>query len=155
MALATGVRERFGGIRAAWRHLARIRYRLLLINIAIAAVPIVGISFARLHETQLLAGLGADMVHQADLVRAVIAANPLAVGDDVRAKSAGYTRTPIRILDATGRVIADSHRGGPPEGAERPVPHLLRGESPTHAAEVPKPVELSTRSEVQAALAGR
>jgi two-component system sensor histidine kinase ChvG len=155
MASATGVRERFRRVRAVWRHLARIRYRLLLINIAIAAVPIVGISFAHLHESQLLAGLEADMVHQAELLRTVIAANPLAVTDDVLAKSARDTRTRIRILDTAGRVVADSHRGGPPEGAERPVPHLLRGDSPTHAAEVPKPVELSTRSEVQAALAGR
>jgi two-component system sensor histidine kinase ChvG len=97
------------------------------------------------------------MVHQAELVRAVIVNNSptVIVRDDVLATAARDTRTRIRVLDTTGRIVADSHRGGPPEGAERPVPHLLRGDSPSHPPEVPKPVELSTRSEVQSALAGR
>src|ERR1043165_6617518 len=58
--------------KAVRRHLARIRYRLLLVNVLVAAVPLIGISFARMHEEQLLAGLEQDMIHQAQLVRALI-----------------------------------------------------------------------------------
>ncbi len=139
------------------RHLARIRYRLLLINLIVAAVPIVGISFANMHERQLLAALEQDMIHQAQLVRAAVTtdgARTLASHQAPLVIAARSTRTRIRILDDTGAVRADSHRGGPPEGAERPVPQLF-GESPTHPAQVPAPIDLASRSEVRAALAGR
>ncbi len=142
----------------AWiRHLARIRYRLLLINVIVAAVPVFGIAFAEMHEQQLLAALERDMIHQAELVRAVVRTGdrePRSV-EAALVIAARDTRTRIRILDAHGAVTADSHRGGPPEGAERPVPYLGGGESPTHVAEVPKPVALAERTEIKAALAGR
>ena len=51
MAWATAAARRF---RTLIRHAARIRYRLLLINVLVAAVPLVGISFAQMHESQLL-----------------------------------------------------------------------------------------------------
>jgi len=144
--------------RRVVRALARIRYRLLLINVIVAAVPLIGISFAEMHEAQLLGALETDMIHQAELVRASVRDDgsglPLDRRERMLAAAARDTRTRIRLLDATGTVRADSHRGGPPEGAERPVPHLLNGESPTHAPEVPRPVELADRPEVQAALAG-
>jgi two-component system, OmpR family, sensor histidine kinase ChvG len=149
-------------IRRLAGHLARIRYRLLLVNAIVVAVPLVGISFARMHESQLLAALEADMVHQAELVRAVVLAEPdrpLAALEPLLAAAAGDTRTRIRLLDAHGEVRADSHRGGPPEGAERPVPRLLRGRAPDHAAEPPRPLDPTDqpahRREVAAALAGR
>ncbi|HEU0033819.1 MAG TPA: histidine kinase dimerization/phospho-acceptor domain-containing protein [Kofleriaceae bacterium] len=145
-------------------HVARIRYRLLLVNVIVAAVPIVGITFAHMHETQLLNRLEADMIHQGELVRAIVLDDKLASGDigsalgrreHALAIAARDTRMRIRLLDERGVVVADSHRGGPPEGAERAVPYLLGGQSPTHSPEVPKPVELADRREVRAALAGR
>lgn len=99
------------------RHVARIRYRLLLINILVAAVPLVGISFADMYEVQLLGGLERDMIHQAQLVRAVVntePARPLASYERVLATAARDTRTRIRLLDAAGNAVADSHRRGPP-----------------------------------------
>ena len=62
------------------RHLARIRYRLLLINLIVAAVPLIGIAFARMHEEQQLELLEQDMIHQAQLMRSVVLASdaPLA-----------------------------------------------------------------------------
>ncbi|MFN0253365.1 MAG: sensor histidine kinase [Kofleriaceae bacterium] len=138
-------------------HLARIRYRLLLINLIVAAVPIVGISFANMHERQLLVALEQDMIHQAQLVRAAITTDGTRTLDSHQATlviAARSTRTRIRILDAAAIVRADSHRGGPPEGAERPVPQLF-GESPTHPPEVPKPIDLASRTEIKTALAGR
>src|SRR5436189_2264928 len=101
--------------RRGLRHLARIRYRLLLINLIVCAVPLVGISFAKMHEEQLRGALEDDMIHQAELVRAMGVETPEAV----LVAAARDTRTRIRILDPAGNVRADSHRGGPPEGAER------------------------------------
>ncbi len=146
--------------RRVLRHLARIRYRLLLVNVLVAAVPVVGISFAQMHETQLLGALEADMIHQADLVRAVVLSRPELPFDSYEpmlAAAAKDSRTRIRLLDHDGRVRADSHRDGPPEGAERPEPHLLRGELPERLPEASEPVDPpdpSTRREVRAALAG-
>ncbi|MBA2544691.1 MAG: HAMP domain-containing protein, partial [Deltaproteobacteria bacterium] len=139
------------------RQVARIRYRLLLVNLIVAAVPLVGITFARMHEEQLLESLEQDMIHQAQLMRAVVLSRdiPLASHERTLARAARETRTRIRLLDATGAVAADSHRSGPPEGAERPVPYLLGGESPTHEAETPRPIEpLADRREIKTALAG-
>jgi two-component system, OmpR family, sensor histidine kinase ChvG len=157
MAWATAAARRLRGVfRSARRHAARIRYRLLLINVLVAAVPLVGISFAQMHESQLLGALEQDMIHQAELVRALVLSEQLTVErrEAILREAARDTRTRIRLLDTTGAVIADSHRVGPPEGAERPVPHLLRGESPSHDPVIPKPVPLADRREVKAALAG-
>ncbi len=152
MASAIGVVKRIA------RHVARIRYRLLLINLIVAAVPLIGIAFARMHEEQLLASLEQDMIHQAQLMRSIVLASdaPLASHERTLARAALDTRTRIRLLDASGAVVADSHRTGPPEGAERAVPYLLGGESPIHDAEPPRIADpLAERREVRAALAGR
>ncbi len=153
MASVTAAARRVG--RALLR-LARIRYRLLLINVIVAAVPLVGISFARLHEQQLLAALETDMVHQAEVVRAMLSAGDLHLADRSAELTAAAreTRTRIRLLDEHGAVVADSHTNGPPEGAETPVPRLLSSDEPTHEPTVPKPVDVTSRSEVRAALAG-
>ena len=144
-------------VRRLLAHLTRIRYRLLLVNVLVAAVPLIGISFAEMHETQLLGALEDDMVHQAELVRAVALADPTHTLDALEpalVAAAGDTRTRIRLLDGRGAVRADSHRDGPPEGAERPVPRLLRSQAPRHAPEPPRPIELTERREIRAALAG-
>src|ERR1051325_2061975 len=105
------------------RHLARIRYRLLLVNVLVAAVPLIGISFARMHEEQVLAGIEQNMIHQAQLVRALILSEdpspPLVAREPALRAAAHDTRTRIRLVDIHGGVIADSHRGGPPAGARR------------------------------------
>jgi len=144
-------------VRAVWRHLARIRYRLLLVNLAIALVPIAGITFAHIHETQLLAALESDMNHQAQLVRAMLAGDdhPLAEAAPMLTAAARDTRTRIRLVGLDGNVVADSHAGGPPEGAESSVPYLIRGESPELAARPPDPIEIRDRPEIRAALAGK
>ena len=145
-------------VKRLLRQVARIRYRLLLVNAIVAAVPIVGVTFADMYEDQLLAGLEADMIHQAQLVRAVVldgGNGPLALREPVLVRAARDTRMRIRVLDAAGGVVADSHRAGPPEGAEHPVPYLLGGESPSHDPTTPKPLDVAERPEVRAALAGR
>jgi two-component system sensor histidine kinase ChvG len=98
------------------------------------------------------------MIHQAQLVRALVAAEPavpLAQRERVLTVAARDTRARIRLLDATGAVVADSHRGGPPEGAEPAAPKLLGNAATPRAPAVPKPLDVAERREVRAALAGR
>ena len=167
--------------RARWRdaldrivtHLVRIRYRLLLVNVMVVAVPLLGVGFARTFEREMLRSLEDDMIHQAQLLRAALAddaarggGEPGAPGDSDRLglarrspmlrEAARHTRTRIRLLDATGRVVADSHGQGPPEGAEAPAPGVLGiGQEEYHPPETPKPIDVAERAEVRAALAGR
>ena len=158
MASATAAARGSGSaLRRGFAHLVRIRYRLLLVNAIVAAVPLVGISFAEMHESQLLGALENDMIHQGELVRALVLAEPdrpLPDFEPMLGAAARYTRTRIRLLDERGAVRADSHRDGPPEGAEHPVPRLLRGEAPAHDAVPPRPLDPASRREVVTALGG-
>lgn len=144
---------------AVYNHLFRIRYRLLLINLIVVAVPIAGIGFARTFETEMLRSLENDMIHQAQLLREALVDDPqglrLSERGPLLARAARHTRTRIRLLDERGRVMADSHAKGPPEGAERPVPGLFGdGADSYHPPETPEPVDASNRREVRVALAG-
>jgi two-component system sensor histidine kinase ChvG len=150
-----------GGWRR-WRdELARIRYRLLLINVLIVSVPLLGIGFARFYEREMLRALEDDMIHQAELLRQVLAADPAGLQLDTRgpslAAAAGDTRTRIRLLDGTGTVRADSHEGGPPEGDEEARALTAAGiaarPSERKSDPVPAP-DLPGRVEVRRALAG-
>ncbi|MEM9488455.1 MAG: ATP-binding protein, partial [Myxococcota bacterium] len=150
-------------LRRAGTELFRIRYRLLLINALVVAVPIVGIGFARTFEREMLASLEADMIHQGQLVREMILAGREPGGDlrldryqTMLARSARHTRTRIRLVAADGQVLADSHRRGPPEGAEQPTPRLLGlGSDEYHPPETPDVIDVASRREVRAALGGR
>lgn len=144
---------------AAYNHLFRIRYRLLLINLIVVAVPIAGIGFARTFETEMLRTLEGDMIHQAQLLREALLEKTgglrLTGRGPMLARAARHTRTRIRLLDQRGHVVSDSHAKGPPEGAEKPVPGLFGdGTDSYHAPETPAPVDASNRREVRVALAG-
>jgi two-component system, OmpR family, sensor histidine kinase ChvG len=146
--------ERWRGWRS---ELARIRYRLLLVNVLIVSVPLLGIAFARFYEREMLRALEDDMIHQAAVVRQlVLGEGPLARLEDrqpMLAAAARDTRTRIRLLDATGAVAADSHAAGPPEGTDEG-----RGIAARPPAWLPlpaAPIDVAERPEVRAALAGR
>ena len=112
--------------------LGRIRVRLLIVNLTVLLVPIVGLEFARIYERQLLSSLERDMRNQAALVREAREAQ-LEDGrglahprvQRVLVAAARQTRTRIRVLDARGRSVMDSHAEGPPEGPEPPPPTIL------------------------------
>lgn len=154
--------RRRGALDRLVTHLLRIRYRLLLVNVMVVTVPLLGVGFARTFEREMLRGLEDDMIHQAQLLRATLAGGPetpldrlAALGPTLR-EAARHTRTRIRLLDATGRVVADSHGQGPPEGAEAPAPGLLgMGGEGYHAPGTPTPIDVADRREVRVALAGR
>lgn len=143
-----------------WQHLARIRYRLLLINVMVVAVPLLGVGFARTFEREMLHGLEEDMIHQAQLLREALVDDAgglrLAERGPMLRRAARHTRTRIRLLDTSGRVVADSHRLGPPEGPEAPVPGLLGTSTDAyHPPEAPRSMDVAARPEVRAALEGR
>ena len=77
----------------------------------------------------------ADMVHQAELLRQILLADPQGLALSTRtpmlAAAAKDTRTRIRLLDSAGRLQADSHWQGPPEGSERPYFLMGDGKRPT------------------------
>ncbi len=112
----------------------RIGVRLLIVNVLVLLVPIGGLEFARIYERQLLVSLERDMKNQAVLtaehVEAALAAGqPLdvAAGTEERilVRAARATRTRVRLLDASGALVADSHRDGPPEGVEPEPPSVI------------------------------
>ena len=151
------------------RQLHSISLRLLIVNLLIVAVPIVGIGFARLYEREMLRSQENDMIHQAQLLRQLLLADPQGLqleqrGPALRA-AARDTRTRIRLLDANGHVQADSHRLGPPEGPEPDPPEILNeykdlassGRSMVKRSPAwQRPaIFLHQRSEIQSALQGK
>jgi len=145
-----------------WRWQLRIRTRLLLVNAIIVTVPIIGLAFARFYEREMLDAVEKDMIHQGEVLRAAlrddIAAGPdaLAARASLLRTIAGETRARIRLVVPPGRVVADSHAGGPPEGIER-APSLggfhLRGAPPPDARREREP-DVASRPEIKSALAG-
>jgi two-component system sensor histidine kinase ChvG len=145
----------------------RIRTRLLVINLIIVLVPVVGLEWARTYERETLAALEEDMGHQVDLLRTLLEQNLDEGGKprfDVAARAlevaAQRTRTRVRLLDREGRVIADSHRKGAPEGPEPAVPGWIGPGVPPprrHPASQPStdPGSLAGRVEIRAAREGR
>jgi two-component system sensor histidine kinase ChvG len=140
----------------------------LAVNLVVLLVPVAGLEFARVYERELLGGLEADMRHQAVVIRDFLEV-PLEAGgqldgghvEAVLKKVAEGTRFRTRILDERGDVVADSHRDGPPEGAEVTPPSYLRSISEVESslgsrARSPGPrwSPLPERVEVRAALAG-
>ncbi len=112
------------------RRSASILVRLLLINLIVMAVPLAGFWFARLYETQLLAGLERDMIHQAQVLRAsMLEGNTDLKGrESMLASISEHTGLRLRLVDTKGRVLSDS--GG-------------------------APIDVHKRNEISAALGGR
>jgi two-component system sensor histidine kinase ChvG len=148
------------------RALGRIRYRLLVVNVFVLLVPVAGLEFARVYERQLLEALERDMKNQATLVRVLVEAG--AAGDALRAgaeiegmlaKAAERTRTRVRLLDANGLTLVDSHRNGPPEGREPSPPLLARAgarqiDEIVSARSQAEETQVEARREVRQALGG-
>ena len=140
----------------------RIRTRLLLVNVIIVTVPIIGLAFARFFEREMLDAVEKDMIHQGEVLRAAlhddIDAGPdaLAARGSLLRTIARETRARIRLVVPPGRVVADSHADGAPEGIER-APSLagprLGGAPPPDARREAEPA-IANRPEIKRALAG-
>jgi two-component system sensor histidine kinase ChvG len=145
----------------ALRALGRIRVRLLVVNLVVVLLPVAGLELAKTYERQLLDALERDMRDQAVVVRRFVEADLRRGGrldeeahEEALRRAARRTRTRVRLLDAAGVVVVDSHRDGPPEGPEPRPPWLASASaSPSLAAE-PWPA-IGERSEVRDALRGR
>jgi two-component system sensor histidine kinase ChvG len=98
-------------VSAARRQLAALVIRILLINLAVMAVPIAGFWFAQLYEKQLLSALENDMVHQAQVLRESLnfAESPrLADREPMLARMTEHTGMRLRLVDTDGQVASDS-----------------------------------------------
>ncbi len=147
--------------------LVPIRTRLLVINLIIVMVPVLGIEWARSFERESLKALEQDMIHHAQIIRTVLEQNLNArrkpqFGIAARALEpvAKRTRMRIRLLTRKGRLIADSHLRGAPEGPEPPVPRLwgtARQPERKHSPDQPStnPGPLQNRSEILGARRGQ
>lgn len=108
------------------RFLSPIALRLLLFNVLLVFLPVAGLLSLRSLERQLLDLQERSMVQQGRLVAAALSA------DALRAESArallqrlgGRSEARVRIVDRSGRVIADS---------------AARGAAPSPAAEAEEP----------------
>lgn len=143
------------------RALGRIRVRLLVVNLVVVLVPVAGLELAKTYERQLLDALERDMRDQTVVVRRFIEADLRRGGrlsddahEEALRRAARRTRTRVRLLDAEGRVVIDSHRDGPPEGPEPRAPWLASANATPALAAEPWPA-IAERSEVRDALDGR
>ena len=139
---------------------ARIRYRLLAVNLFVVLVPAAGSEFARIYEKQLLDALERDMTNQAAVVKAFVEADlaaGAALGDareeQILERAAPQTRTRIRVVTRAG-VSADSHRDGPPEGREPDPPRLAPTVRVVRTTATDEP-PIERRPELLEAFAGR
>jgi two-component system sensor histidine kinase ChvG len=153
-----------GLLARLWRFQFRIRTRLLLVNVIIVTVPVLGLAFARFYEREMLDAVENDMIHQSEVLRAALRDDVEAGPDALAARAplleaiARDTRSRVRLVVPPGRVVADSHADGPPEGVERAPPLAglrLSGAPPPEARPPALASDLSARPEIQRALAGR
>lgn len=152
----------------AWRQLVKIRTRLLVINLVAVLVPVVGIEWARTFEQEGLRALELGMQNQAQILRTLLEEN-LDEAGKVRfelvsralEQVALRTRMRVRLLDRTGRLVADSHIKGAPEGPEPGVSRWFGKEQPPERLHPPQepstaPADpLSHRVEIRAAAKGQ
>lgn len=148
------------------RQLVAIRTRLLVINVVLVLVPIFGIEGARTFEREALRMLEAGMRQHAQILRTLLENNRDAAGrprlrllGPALERIARRTRHRIRILDREGRVVADSHLEGPPEGPEPTVSGWYGAGPPPRRMHPPgqpstDPGPLSGRREIRAAAQG-
>ena len=147
--------------------LVPIRTRLLVINLIIVMVPVLGIEWARSFERESLRALEQDMIHHAQIIRTVLEQNldrrgkpQFAIATRALERVAKRTRMRIRLLTSKGRLIADSHIKGAPEGPEPPVPKLFgssRWPDRKHPPDQPStdPGPLQDRTEIKGARRGQ
>ena len=113
--------------RARWlRRPSRIAIRLLLFNVLLVFLPVAGLFSVRTLELQLLDLQERSMVQQGRLVAAALSEHD-GVLDGERAKAlvrrlAGRSEARIRVVDRSGKVLADSASGAAPTVAAEPYP---------------------------------
>lgn len=149
------------GLDALGRLGSRLSFRLLAVNLVVVCVPLFGIEFARLYERRLLDALQRDMDHQALVVAEFLRRDAelgIPLGDPahetVLVRIARSARARIRLLDATGNPVADSHAHGPPEGVEPGADRDAHRVAVSLSDLGPRWDDVPRRIEVRQALAG-
>lgn len=94
------------------RVLSRLPFRLLAFNLLLVFLPIAGVLFLGEYEERLETAEIRDLTHQSRLIAAAIARGGTldadAFEDVIRRAKIDDVR--MRLIDSTGRVVADSHQ---------------------------------------------
>src|SRR5688572_22176263 len=94
------------------RLLSRLPFRLLAFNLLLVFLPVAGVLFLGEYEERLETAEIRDLTHQSRLVAAAIARGGTldadAFEDVIRRAKIDDVR--MRLIDSTGRVVADSHQ---------------------------------------------
>ncbi len=117
-------------LSAGRRQLAALVTRILLINLAVMAVPMAGFWFAQLYEKQLLSSLEADMVHQAQVLRETLQSaesTELSDRDKMLARMTEHTGMRLRLIDSRGQIASDSGGRAVPIDQRQEVRQALAG----------------------------
>ena len=108
------------------KRFARIRYRLLAFNTLLVFLPAAGMLFLDTYERQLLADQERTMVEQGRMLAATLSGRGALLEGDVAhtlEQLAQRSEARIRVIDPSGRVLADSSRAGArPEPSAAPLP---------------------------------
>src|SRR5919109_5537491 len=94
--------------------MSRIGLRLLAFNLLVVFLPVAGILYLDVYETQLLDAQERGMVQQARVLAAVLGARETldeAEGQELLIRLGGRSDARLRVYDTDRRLIADSARG--------------------------------------------
>ena len=114
------------------RFLSPIAFRLLLFNVLLVFLPVAGLLSLQSLERQLLDLQERSMVQQGRLVAAALSGNTLSP-DSARAllqRLGGRSEARVRIIDRSGRVIADSATRGAAPSPAADVEEVYRAGDP-------------------------
>lgn len=95
-----------------FRFLPRLTFRLLAFNLLLVFLPIAGVLFLGQYEDRLETAEIRDLTHQARVVAAAIARGGTLDADAFEdiVQRAKLDDVRMRLIDSTGRVVADSHQ---------------------------------------------
>ncbi|MBN1835763.1 MAG: sensor N-terminal transmembrane domain-containing protein [Spirochaetales bacterium] len=141
---------RSGRARRPFAFLSRISVRLLAFNLLVVFLPVAALLYLDTYERQLLQALEHALVQQGRILAAAVAARPTL--DEIEARRILVQleqrhEARLRVVDAQGRLLADSSRLGPvrepaPSGSSRSAdpsgaPDPSRAPEPSGAPDPP------------------
>lgn len=147
-----------------WR--SPLRRRFLVVHLLIVSVPVLGIALSPFYEREALRALENELAQQAKVLRQSLVAQPAlpsgAEAAGLLRRAGSETGARFRLLDASGRVVADSdptfaftrhfEANAPPAIASRYESRAARFATGTAP---PGSDALAARAEIAAALGGR
>ena len=101
------------------RYLSRISIRLLAFHLLLVFMPVAGVLFLGAYEKRLESGEARSIGEQARIVAAAVADGGTETFEAIVRRRATDVR--LRLVDAKGNLLADSHQIVPPPAVARPA----------------------------------